>query len=399
MAENAQVQRTGNKWLALLAVTLAFTFTFVSRYIWSPLMSDVTAEFGITAVQAGLYMSAFFAGYLITQIPGGIMADKLQPKVILIVCTLLGGVMTALMSTITGYEAGLFFRIVTGVSSGCVMASCSKVVALNFAPRERASAMGILLASPPIGITLANSLGAPLNAALGWGNTFLAVSLVAVVVVLCLLLFVKPAPKVSAPAGGPAKAGMLEGLKVFFTDKEQLLLGIGGFMFMFVSVGFATWANTYAGTLGFTKAEGGLIITCYSVAGIIGSCVSGSLAQKMKMNHKSFLLFSLTGMGVLTLLFSFQRGYTGLILVGIIYGAFSYLPSTHFTTLAMQRAGDRYSATAVSTQNLIFQTSSMIQPAIVGAVIDATGNYSLIWYTFLGCLVLAVVFSALIQKD
>ena len=92
MAENAQVQRTGNKWLALLAVTLAFTFTFVSRYIWSPLMSDVTAEFGITAVQAGLYMSAFFAGYLITQIPGGIMADKLQPKVILIVCTLLGGV-------------------------------------------------------------------------------------------------------------------------------------------------------------------------------------------------------------------------------------------------------------------------------------------------------------------
>lgn len=67
---------------------------------------------------------------------------------------------------------------------------------------------------------------------------------------------------------------MLEGLKVFFTDKEQLLLGIGGFMFMFVSVGFATWANTYAGTLGFTKAEGGLIITCYSVAGIIGSCVS-----------------------------------------------------------------------------------------------------------------------------
>ena len=54
MAENAQVQRTGNKWLALLAVTLAFTFTFVSRYIWSPLMSDVTAEFGITAVQAGL---------------------------------------------------------------------------------------------------------------------------------------------------------------------------------------------------------------------------------------------------------------------------------------------------------------------------------------------------------
>ena len=41
-------------------------------------------------------MSAFFAGYLVTQIPGGIMADKYQPKYILIACTVLGGAMTAL---------------------------------------------------------------------------------------------------------------------------------------------------------------------------------------------------------------------------------------------------------------------------------------------------------------
>lgn len=53
-----------NKWLTLIAVTLAFSFTFLSRYIWSPLMNDVSAEFGINATQAGLYMSAFFAGML-----------------------------------------------------------------------------------------------------------------------------------------------------------------------------------------------------------------------------------------------------------------------------------------------------------------------------------------------
>ena len=55
---------------------------------------------------------------------------------------------------------GLAIRVVTGVSSGCVMAQCSKVVALTFAPKERASAMGVVLASPPFGITLAQSLGA-----------------------------------------------------------------------------------------------------------------------------------------------------------------------------------------------------------------------------------------------
>ena len=407
--------KTLNKYMSLAAITLAFSFTFLSRYIWSPLMADVSGEFGINATQAGLYMSAFFAGYLVTQIPGGIMADRYQPKYILIACTVLGGAMTALMSRITSYEMGLAIRVITGISSGCVMAQCSKVVALTFAPQERASAMGVVLASPPFGITLAQSLGAPLNQAFGWRTTLVIVGAVAVGVVALLALFVKPVEKSvpaektagaagkavaqTAAAKPQAQAGMLEGLVGFFTNKQQLLLGISGFMFMFVSVGFATWTNKYAQSLGFTPVQGGMIITCYSIAGIIASCLSGGLAKKMHMSHRNFLMLTLTGMGVMTILFSMQRSYMGLLLVGIIYGAVSYLPSTHYTTSAMMLAGERFTATAASTQNLLFQMASLIMPIVVGRVIDATGNYSLIWYIFLGCSVIAVLFSFLVKND
>ena len=295
---------TSNKYMSLAAITLAFSFTFLSRYIWSPLMADVSGEFGINATQAGLYMSAFFAGYLVTQIPGGIMADRYQPKYILIACTVLGGVMTALMSKITSYEMGLVIRVITGVSSGCVMAQCSKVVALTFAPQERASAMGVVLASPPFGITLAQSLGAPLNQAFGWRTTFLIVEFVAAGIVVLLALFVKPAEKKAtagetvgeagkavvqtAAAKTPAQAGILEGLVGFFSNKQQLLLGVSGFMFMFVSVGFATWTNQYAQNLGFSPVQGGMIITCYSIAGIIASCLSGSIAKKNAYESSEF---------------------------------------------------------------------------------------------------------------
>ena len=409
-----QTKKT-NKYMSLAAVTLAFSFTFLSRYIWSPLMADVSGEFGINATQAGLYMSAFFAGYLVTQIPGGIMADRYQPKYILIACTILGGAMTALMSRITSYEMGLVIRVITGISSGCVMAQCSKVVALTFAPQERASAMGVVLASPPFGITLAQSLGAPLNQAFGWRTTFVIVGAVAVGVVALLALFVKPVEKSvpaektagaagravaqTAAAKPQAQAGMLEGLVGFFTNKQQLLLGISGFMFMFVSVGFATWTNEYAQSLGCTPVQGGMIITCYSIAGIIASCLSGSIAQKLHMSHRNFLMMTLAGMGVMTIIFSMQRSYTGLILVGIIYGAVSYLPSTHYTTSAMMLAGERFTATAASTQNLLFQMASLIMPIIVGRVIDATGSYSFVWYIFVGCAVVAVFFSFLVKND
>lgn len=234
-----------NKLLTLIAVTLAFSFTFLSRYIWSPLMNDVSAEFGINATQAGLYISAFFAGYLITQIPGGILADKYQPKYILLVCTVLGGLMTGAMALLKSYEMGLVIRVVTGISAGCVMAQCSKIVAITFAPQQRAMAMAVM-----------------------------------------------------------------------------------------------------------------------------------------------------------TLVFAFQRSYGAMIGVGIVYGAVSYLPSTHYTTLAMKRAGDRYSATAASTQNLLFQLSSLIMPVVLGYVLDSTNNnYSYNWYIFFGCCAVASVLCLLVKKN
>ena len=405
-------QKKRNPYLSLAAVTLAFTFTFLSRYIWSPLMADVSNEFGINATQAGLYMSAFFAGYLVTQIPGGIMADRYQPKYILIACTVLGGVMTAAMSFITNYEMGLVIRVITGISSGCVMAQCSKVVATTFEPKKRASAMGVVLASPPFGITLAQSIGAPLNQAVGWRNTFLIVAAIVVIIVALLAVFVQPIPRKTAavPAGNPAvaqaaatkakgQAGLLEGLVGFFTNKQQLLLGVSGFMFMFVTVGFATWTNRYAQSLGFTPVQGGMIITCYSIAGIIASCLSGSIAGKCRMSHRNFLIASLAAMGVMTVLFSMQRGYMGLIVGGCVYGAISYLPSTHYTTSAMMLAGERYTATAASTQNLLFQLASLIMPIIVGRAIDLTGSYSFVWYIFLGCSVIAAVFCLFVKND
>lgn len=397
MSQNMEKTVGGsNKWLSLVAVTLAFTFTFFTRYTWSPLMAAVSQEFGMSATQAGLYMSAFFAGYLITQLPGGIMADKLQPKYILIVCTILSGVMTAAMSVITGYEMGLVFRIVTGVSSGCVMSSCSKVVATNFPPQERATAMGILLASPPIGITLANLMGPFLSQSLGWRGTFIAVGGTGVIVVLMVLFFVKPIEKSPAATQG---GGLLDGLKGYFTDKGQWIIGISGFMFMVVSVGFATWCNTYAqNQVGLTPAQGGLIITCYSIAGIVGSCLSGSIAKALKMSHKNFLFLSLGGMIVFTMLFSMQTSYTALLITGVFYGFFSYLPSTHYTTLCMQMADPSYAATAVSSQNLIFQTASMIQPAIIGGMLDATGNYKMIWYIFAAAIAIAILFCSFLPK-
>lgn len=385
------------RWLALFAITLAFTFTFISRFTWSPVMNAAMGDFGINATEAGLYMSLFFAGYCITQLPGGVMADKLQPKWILIISTVFGGICTWLMSVVSTYELGLIVRLVGGLFSGVIMSSCSKVVIANFEPKQRAQAMGILLASPPIGILLANQIAPHLLESFGWRQTFAYMSLFSVLVIVCLFLFVKPIKQTN---NGANKGGLLAGLTSFFTDPQQLLLAMSGFMFMFVNNGFSVWGNKFAQSLGLTGAQGGMIISAFSIAGIIASCFSGSIAQKLNIGHKKFIIITLSLMGVFTAIFGLMNSYMTLILVGLVYGAFAYLPSTHFTTLASMRAGDQYGATAISAQNLIFQVASMVQPVIIGQLLDKTGNnYTIMWFVFAGICLLGVAICCLFKAE
>ena len=169
---------------------------------------------------------------------------------------------------------------------------------------------------------------------------------------------------------------------MYFKDPQQLILALSGFMFMFVNNGFSTWGNKYAQSLGLTAVQGGQIISAFSIAGIISSCLSGSIANKLKMDHKKFAALTLVGFGIMSALFGMVNGYAILIGIGVIYGAFAYFPSCHYTTLASMRAGDQFSATAIAAQNLIFQSASLVQPIIIGQIIDKTGNYSIIWWLF-----------------
>ncbi|MDD4080081.1 MAG: MFS transporter [Eubacteriales bacterium] len=369
-----------DKWLALLAVTAAFTYTFLGRYIYSSLMNAVSGEFSLNTAQAGMYMSAFFLGYIITQVPGGILADLVGPKLLLIISTAVGGLSAALMSTIPGFGAGLAFRLISGVAGGFVFSCSSKVISGAFEPGERSVALGILLASPPMGITLASLLGPLLRDAFGWRTTFLAVGLLALIVLALILLFVRNPQR--APAGSADKPSFITGFLEFLKNRSQLFLAAAGFMFMFTTTGFPTWVNKFTENLNYTETQATIIAMSYSLAGIVGSILSGMIAKKLRLSSRSFLLAVLAAMAVLSLALVFRWSAGAFMLIGIVYGFVSYLPASHFASMAIAYARPEHSATAIASHNLFQQTASVIQPMVLGFGIDMTGGYSVLWYAF-----------------
>ena len=117
--------KSGSRWVILLVLLAAFTVTFMTRFIWAPLSSTISPELGLTAAQAGSFMSAFFIGYVITQIPGGALADRVGVKFVISGGILITGLASIAMSFVTDYTMGFAVRILTGLGAGVVMACCT----------------------------------------------------------------------------------------------------------------------------------------------------------------------------------------------------------------------------------------------------------------------------------
>ena len=107
----------------LVVAWLAFLFSFVDRLSWPPVMPIASAELGLSAKEAGSFMTAFYIGYVATQLPGGLLTDRYGYRKVLIGSFLIMGIFTILMGTISSYQQGFMYRILAGAGSGAIFSA------------------------------------------------------------------------------------------------------------------------------------------------------------------------------------------------------------------------------------------------------------------------------------
>lgn len=385
-----ETSKTTKRWIILILLLASFSATFMTRFIWSPLGSTVAPILGISNTAVGSFMSAFFIGYVITQIPGGIMADRVGTKYVLSVGILITGLASIGMSLVTVYSVGFVIRVITGLGAGVVMACCSKTIAEYFDQSERGIAFGILLCGPTVGLTIANKLGVYLLTAYSWQTAFRVTGFIAIAIATLVFLFVKNVK--SAPLPDGEKSSLLDGVRTVFTTRNLTAVCLAGFFFMFLSLGTATWANSYLTTIGFDKVTAGSIMTLYSIAGILASLLTGFIVKWFKLNTKTYLIAVFILIGIVTLLFGFQTNLNALMIIGFAFGFVSYLPNAHLNALTLKYAPQRLAGSVMGVQNCVFQLASILSPIVIGMSVDLTGAFRACWITLALAPLVGVIF-------
>lgn len=138
----AQTATASRTWPTRLTIVLLFFFSSFICYM-DRINISVTVlqeEFGWSAAQKGLVLSSFFWGYLITQLPGGWLADRFGAKIILGV----GVVWWSLFTLLTPWAASslvlLFIvRASLGLGKGLNFSSIHSLTARWIPVQERSS--------------------------------------------------------------------------------------------------------------------------------------------------------------------------------------------------------------------------------------------------------------------
>ncbi|MHB8075848.1 MFS transporter [Desulfosporosinus fructosivorans] len=205
--------------------------------------------------QVGSYMTAFYFGYVITQIPAGMLADRLGVRWILGISLFIEAITTFAMHYITSYDMGFALRVVTGLGAGAVISSCLRALTEWFPVEGRVTAFGVLMAAPPEGIILANYIVPTLNNRLGWQSVFEVIGIVtAIVAILVLTLFRTSSNNVTS------SGNVFGGLKAVLSNRNIIILALAGFCLMWAELGIATWANAYIKKLGYSVSAAGVVI-------------------------------------------------------------------------------------------------------------------------------------------
>ncbi len=165
--------QSASRWWMLGLLFLVYVFNIVDRHIINILLEPIRLELELNDSQAGFLAGfAFAIFYTLMGVPIAALADRYSRTRLIVLCSGLWSVMTALTGMATGYISMALTRMGVGVGEAGLTPSANSLIGDMFKPTDRGKAIGIYQSAVPVGTMLAGLIGGFMGPALGWRNTF-----------------------------------------------------------------------------------------------------------------------------------------------------------------------------------------------------------------------------------
>jgi ACS family glucarate transporter-like MFS transporter len=174
------------RWTLIFWMFLMSSIAYLDRVNISIAGSEIQKDYGLTNVQLGYVFSAFVIGYALFQAPGGRLADRFGPRLIITLGVVWWGLFTTL-TTIVPAGLGLsmmvlmLVRFLLGTGEAVVYPASNRLVATWIPSEERGVANGFIFAGVGAGAGITPPLITFILVNWGWRASFYICALIGLV--------------------------------------------------------------------------------------------------------------------------------------------------------------------------------------------------------------------------
>ncbi len=351
------------KSLIILITSSSFFLSYFSRLAWS--IVSTYSSLKPNTIQDSLIYSLFFIGYVIVQIPAGIVSDKVKPSTIAFI-SLFGLSITSFLSGIANsifieYISSLFM----GLSAGWIYPVTIKTLSITFKNKnEQAVAIGYYSLAWPLSIVLAGIVLPRISIEFGWRYSYYMISILSLIFSISYLIYLRGIPN--------------EGTKskfIIVKDKNVIIISLAGFLFFLSYWSITLYAYKYFISLGISSYTSGYLYSLLALAGLPATIVAGYIIRKIGV--KTTLVFFEFVYGLLTMLLSafFRPDLLGIVatLMGFVRFVITPANSTAVSFVGKEKAGS-----VTGFANFFWQSSGIFSP-IISEYIILNLNYKDLW--------------------
>ncbi|KAJ9539248.1 hypothetical protein OSB04_031981 [Centaurea solstitialis] len=162
-------EQFAKRFVIVLLCFSAFLLCNMDRVNMSIAILPMSKEFNWNSATVGLIQSSFFWGYLLTQIVGGIWADKIGGKQVLVLE--LSGVLTPIAAKI-GLPFLLVMRAFMGIGEGVAMPAMNNILSKWIPVSERSRSLALVYSGMYLGSVIGLGVSPVLIQKFGWPSVF-----------------------------------------------------------------------------------------------------------------------------------------------------------------------------------------------------------------------------------
>ena len=377
---------------------------YVDRSALSIANTSIQRDMGITPSQMGILLSAFSLAYAFSQLPLGMIIDRLGSKISLGAALLGWSVAQTASGLINSFSAFIGLRVVLGIGEAPMFPSAAKALAEWFEAEKRGTPTGIVLSSTCIGPCLAPPLLTLLMVTWGWRGMFIVTGVFGILVAACWFAFYKSKARYLAELPAEARERLLATQahqQPVTTARPSLRAQLGawaelfshkstwGAVLGFMGVIYMLWLHL-TWLPGYFEREHGLslyqtawVVSLAYVFGAFGTIIAGRICDRLVKNGASVLgsrklvvVSALFAAAAFTVPLSFGSGF--LLSVGLLCCAlFSVnMASSTAWMIANTVVDSRRVASFGSIQNFGGYLAGSVAPIVTGFSIQQTGSFA-----------------------